>query len=149
MKVVLLETIHSLGAVGDVVNVKPGYARNLLIPRGKVLIANPRNMKHIAHQQMILEHKLKRARLAAQEVKKGLETKGVTIRKKAGENEKLFGSVTAMDIEEALRAQGAVVSRKFILLEEPIKKLGKYKVGIKLDGGLEAKISVEVVGEGT
>ena len=144
MKVILLESVANLGIVGDIVNVKPGYARNLLLPRGKAIVASDRSLKHSAHQKMMLEHKLKRARKRAEDVKEAMESKGVTIRRKAGAKDKLFGSVTSLDIEEALRAQGVIVNRKTIHLEEPIKKVGVYQVGVKLEGGLEAKIKVEV-----
>ncbi|HLG20074.1 MAG TPA: 50S ribosomal protein L9 [Bdellovibrionota bacterium] len=147
MKVVLLESVANLGVVGDVVNVRPGYARNLLLPKKKALMANSRNLKHVGHQKMVLDHKLKRVREQSEEVRKTLEGKGVSIRKKAGEHGKLFGSVTTSDVEEALRAAGVIVHRKFIHLDEPIKNTGKYDVPVKLDGGLEAKIKVEVVAE--
>jgi large subunit ribosomal protein L9 len=145
MKVILLETQSHLGAVGDVVDVKPGYARNYLFPSGKATAASERNVSRVEHHKRLVEHKMARLRKASEDFKKKLEKEGITIKRKAGENEKLFGSVTAIDIEEALRSAGVIVSRKAISLEEPIKKAGSYKVPVKLDGGLEAKVSVEVV----
>ncbi len=147
MKVILLESVDNLGAIGDVVKVRPGYARNFLLPNKKATAANDRNLKIAAHQKLVLEHKVKRARKAAEEVKKTLESKGVSIRRKAGESGKLFGSVTTNDIADALRVNGVVVNRKFLKLEEPIKKTGKYKVSVTLDGGLEAHVNLEVAAE--
>jgi large subunit ribosomal protein L9 len=147
MKVILLQTVSSLGSVGDVIEVKPGYARNYLFPRQIATAASDRNVKHVEHQKRVVEHKLARLREASEAIKKKLEKEGVKIRRKAGENEKLFGAVTPHDLETVLREAGVVVSRKGIHLEEPIKKLGTYQVPVKLDGGLEAKVSVEVVAE--
>lgn len=144
MKIILIQTVDSLGVVGDVVKVRPGYARNFLLPNKKALLASERNLKVAAHQRLLLEHNLKKARAAADEVRVTLEKKGVKLLRKAGEHGKLFGSVTTQDISDALRAQGAAVHRKFIHLEEPIKKTGTYVVAVRLDGGLEAKLNVEV-----
>jgi large subunit ribosomal protein L9 len=147
MKVILLETISNLGSIGEIVDVKPGYARNYLLPLNRVALATDRNVKHVEHQKRMVEHKLAKLREASEELKKRLEKEGVKIRRKSGEHEKLFGSVTSMDVEESLRNAGIIVSRKGIRLEEPIKKLGTYKVPVKLDGGLEAQVTVEVVGD--
>ena len=147
MKVILLETLSNLGSVGDVVEVKPGYARNYLFPRKSAMAASVRNVKHVEHQKRMVEHKLARLREASEAMQKKLEKEGIQIRRKAGEHEKIFGSVTPHDIEAALRNAGIVVSRKGIHLEEPIKKLGTYQVPVKLDGGLEAKVTVEVLAE--
>jgi large subunit ribosomal protein L9 len=147
MKVILLETMSELGMVGDVVNVKPGFARNFLYPRKKAISADSRNLKHLGHQKMILEHKLKRAKKAAEDSRKALEKQKIVIKRKVGENEKLFGAVTTLDLEHAFRDLGVTVNRKAIHLEEPIRKLGKYHIPVKLDGGLEAKVVVEVLAE--
>lgn len=147
MKVILLESVDSLGTVGDVVKVRPGYARNFLLPNKKAAAANERNLKMANHQKMVLEHKVKLVRKAAEEVKKVIEGKGISIRRKAGESGKLFGSVTTNDVAEALRANGVAVNRKFLKLDEAIKKTGKYKVSVTLDGGLEAHVNLEVTAE--
>lgn len=147
MKVILLESTGNLGMAGDVVKVRPGYARNYLFPRGKAITANTRNLRHLNHQKLILEHKLKRAKILSEEKIKTIESKEVIIRKKSGEQDKLFGSVTSMDIENALKEIGVAVSRKAIRLAEPIKKAGSYKVPVKLDGGLDVTVSIEVKAE--
>ncbi len=147
MKVILLETLGNLGLVGDVVAVKPGYARNYLFPRKKAIPADARSIKHVAHQKMMLEQKMKRAKEKSEETRKTLEKQTITIKRKVGEHEKLFGAVTTMDIERSLTEIGIQVSRKAIHLEEPIKKLGTYQIPVKLDGGLEVKITLEVASE--
>ena len=147
MKVILLETMSNLGSIGEIVDVKPGYARNYLVPLKKAVSATIRNVKHVEHQKRMVEHKLVRLREASEELKKKLEKEGVKIRRKSGDHEKLYASVTALDVEESLRSAGIIVSRKGIRLDEPIRKVGTYKVPVKLDGGLEAQVTVEVVGE--
>jgi large subunit ribosomal protein L9 len=147
MKVILVETVSNLGMVGDVISVKPGYARNYLFPRKKAIAHDAKSAKHVAHQKMVLEHKMKRAKVAAAETQKSLEKQTITIRRKVGEHEKLFGSVTAMDIEKSLSAAGITVSRKGIHLAEPIRKIGTYEVPLKLDGGIDVKITLEVAAE--
>ncbi|MFH1262885.1 MAG: 50S ribosomal protein L9 [Pseudomonadota bacterium] len=147
MKVILLETVSNLGMTGDIVTVKPRYARNFLLPRKKAIAADARSVKHVEHQKLVLEHKMKRAKKAGEEIRKTLEAKPITIKRKAGENEKLFGAVTAIDIEKSLAGAGVIVSRKGISLSEPIKKLGTYEVPVKLDGGVDVKITVEVAAE--
>jgi large subunit ribosomal protein L9 len=109
--------------------------------------ADAKSVKHVAHQKMVLEHKMKRAKTAAAETQKSLEQQTITIRRKVGEHEKLFGSVTAMDIEKSLAGVGITVSRKGIHLEEPIRKIGTYQVPLKLDGGIDVKITLEVAAE--
>ncbi|MFH1018514.1 MAG: 50S ribosomal protein L9 [Pseudomonadota bacterium] len=147
MKVILLETMSNLGSVGEIVDVKPGYARNYLLPLKKAASATVRTVKHVEHQKRVVEHKLARLREASEELKKKLEKEGIQIRRKAGDQEKLFGSVSALDVEASLRNAGIIVSRKGIHLEEPIRKVGTYKIPVKLDGGLVAQVTVEVVGD--
>ncbi len=147
MKVVLLETMDNLGRVGEIVSVRSGYARNFLFPRKKAMAASARNLKEVAHQQMLMEHRMKKARKTSEDIRDALGREKFTISKKAGESEKLFGSVTTMDIEKALIEKDIKINRRSIELADPIKKLGQYEIPIKLDGDLEAKISVEVVAE--
>src|SRR5258705_230839 len=116
MKVILLETQSNLGSVGEVVDVSPGYARNYLLPYQKAVSASERNVKHYEHQKRIVEHKLARARKVSEELKKKVEKQGVTIARKTGEQDKLFGSVTTQDIEEALKKNGVLVTKKSIEL---------------------------------
>ncbi len=149
MKVILLESMDNLGAVGEVINVRRGYARNFLLPGKKAIFADEKNLKVLAHQKMILDHKLKRIKEASEEIRKKVEKQKITITRKSGEKDKLFGSVTVMDIEHALKELGIKISRRSIHLDEPIKKVGKYQIPVKLDGGLEMKVTVDVQAEST
>jgi large subunit ribosomal protein L9 len=147
VKVILLENIDRLGKMGDVVTVKEGYARNFLLPKNKAKAATDGNMK-------ILEALKKKQ--AAEEAKRLQEAKAaaerlanlsVTINAKAGEEDKLFGSVTAEMISDALKAEGSEIDKKDIILEEPIKKLGVYQVGVKLHPEVRASLRIWVVKE--
>lgn len=147
MKVILREDVANLGRMGDIVNVKPGYARNFLIPGSLALEADVKNVKAFEHQKAAIEARAKKMKDAAKTLGEKLSSLAVTIRAKAGEEEKLFGSVTAMDIAEALKAQGVDIDKKKLLLDEPIKRLGSFEVGIKLSSDVTAKLKVEVVAE--
>ena len=145
MRVILREDVAQLGDIGDVVNVKAGYARNFLLPRGLAVVANERQMKRLVHEQGVIEARVAKARTAAQGVKDKLDQLVLTIDKAAGENEKLFGSVTAMEIDALLREQGFEIDRRKLGLSENIKALGEYPIEIKLHRDVTATIKVNVV----
>jgi large subunit ribosomal protein L9 len=147
MKVILKEDVAKLGSMGDVVAVKDGYARNFLIPKGLAAEANTRSVRQMEHEKRVIQERARKLREAAMGVSEKLAATKVTLRAKAGEEEKLFGSVTAMDIAEALKAEGFDVEKKKIVLGEPIKRLGAYTVEVKLGHDVTASISVEVVPE--
>jgi large subunit ribosomal protein L9 len=147
MKVILREDVPNLGASGTVVTVKPGYARNYLIPQGLAAIATSRNIKMMEHKLKEIQQQIDAAKAEAEEVKARLSELSVTVSKQAGENEKLFGSVTTRDIEKALVAEGVTIDRRRIVIKEPIKALGVYTVGLKLHGGDLADLKVWVVRE--
>ena len=147
MKVVLTETIGTLGMVGDIVNVKPGYARNFLFPKKKAILADETSVKQVEHRQRVLKSKIEKAKAEAVKIKEGLDGQEFTIYRKSGGKEKLFGSVTSQDIETELRKNGFEVSRKGILLEQPIKKVGSFSIQIRLDQNTHANISLEVIAE--
>lgn len=147
MKVILKETLSNLGTLGDVVNVAPGYARNFLIPENKAILAEDKQVKKIQHEKRILAKKLEKIKLGKIELKKKLEELTLTIRRKAGENEKLFGSVTNQDIEDALKEKGYEMDRRAIQLENPIRKLGAHKVPCQLMEGVIAELNVAIVTE--
>jgi large subunit ribosomal protein L9 len=148
MRVILNESIEKLGKLGDVVEVKPGYARNYLFPRGLALEPTKHNLEVMKHKKIKAEKQLELEKLSAMEQKKKLEELILTIKKKAGESEQLFGSVTAMEIEGQLAEMGINIERKKLHLEEPIKKLGSYICKIKLIEDIEADLKIEVVREG-
>jgi len=147
MKVILLEDVDHLGQSGDIVTVKPGYARNYLLPQRLAAAATSRNIKMMEHKLREIQHKIDVAKAEAAEIKNRLEKLSVTVAKASGENDKLFGSVTNKDIEQALGKEGVKVDRRRIIIDEPIKALGVYTVSLKLHGGDKAEFKLWVVKE--
>lgn len=144
MEVILREDVPHLGHIGDVVKVKPGFARNYLLPRGLALVADKRNVKELEHQRRVVADKRERALQAAQTQAQKLSAVRLTITARAGEEGKLFGSVTNLDIEKALVEQGFNIERRRIRLDDPIKALGEYRVPVQLSVGVSAEIVVNV-----
>ncbi|MFO8073415.1 MAG: 50S ribosomal protein L9 [Polyangia bacterium] len=147
MKVILKEDVPNLGESGSVVTVKPGYARNYLIPQGLAALATSRNVEMIEHQLREIQRQIDAAKAEASQVRERLGETSVTLTKPAGENEKLYGSVTTRDIAAALAAEGIEVDRRRIAIDEPIKSLGVYTVEIRLYGGEVGEVKVWVVKE--
>jgi len=147
MKVILKEDVRNLGKVGQIVNVADGYARNYLVPKGLAIVADTKNIKSIEHEKRILQEKERKIKETARELTTTLTSMTLVIKAKAGEEGKLFGSVTTMDIAEALKHQGIEVDKKKIILEEPIKRLGSYAVTVKLHPEATAQLSLEVIQE--
>jgi large subunit ribosomal protein L9 len=144
MKVILKEDVKDLGVMGSVVDVANGYGRNYLIPRNLAAEANPRNIQQMEHDKSIILSKVEKIKAAADELANNVSSIKVTIEAKAGEEDKLFGSVTTKDIAEAVAEQGFDVDKRKIQLEEPIKRLGEYEVSIKLHHDVVASVKVEV-----
>lgn len=147
MKLILREDVYNLGKGGDLVEVKPGYGRNYLIPRGLAVLANPRNIREVEHQKAVAAAKAAKLKANAEAVAKRLADTPVTFQRKVGEQEKLYGSVTAMDVAEALAARGVQIDRRTIDLSEPLKTLGDFEVGVKLHSEVVGKVKVKVVAE--
>lgn len=147
MKVILRENIENLGKTGDIVKVSDGYARNFLLPRRLVSIAEEGNIRMMEHHKRELEKKRNREKSESQDVAKKLESFSCTIERKVGEGDKLFGSVTTADIADALKKGGYEIGRKQIRLDEPIKKLGVVTVPVKLQTDVVAQLKVWVVKE--
>ncbi len=147
MKVILKEDVEGLGNAGDIVNVKDGYARNYLIPRGLALRATVRNVKALEKQRQMVLQRINKERKRYEAFAAKLAELKVVIKKRAGEEGKLFGSVTTRDIAEALEQMGYELDRKRIVLDEPIKALGNYTVKVKLPYQVEAELTIEVVPE--
>ena len=145
MQIILREDVPSLGKAGDLVKVANGYARNYLIPRKMAVEATPRNLKALEHEKLLIEHKKRRELKDSEKLKEKLESISCTIGVKVGEDDKLFGSVTSMDIEEGLKREGVEIDRRKIELEEPIRTLGVYTVPIKIAPETQAKLKVWVV----
>ena len=145
MQVILLDDVPKLGHTGDLVNVKPGYARNYLLPTKKATLASERNVHELEHQKREANKKRDKMKAGAVDAGKKLDgTTIVTISRKV-EQDKLFGSVTTQDIERQLETQGFQIDRRRILLDQPIKALGIYNLGVKLHADVTVSIQVWVV----
>ena len=147
MKLILREDVENLGKGGDLVDVKPGYGRNFLLPRGLAVVANTKNVRELDHQKAVASAKAAKLKASAEAVAKRLAETPVVLRRKAGEQDKLFGSVTAIDIAEALAARGLQLDRRAIDLVEPIKTLGDFEVPVKLHHEVVGKAKVKVEAE--
>lgn len=147
MDIILRQAIENLGKPGDVVSVRPGYARNYLLPRGLAYEATPGNLKRIAQERSRLEAAENERRESAQGIAGQLEQVSLTFSARVGEEGKLFGSVTANDIAQQLEAQGIHLERRMIDLHEPIKALGVYKVPIRLHADVKPEIRVWVIAQ--
>lgn len=146
MKVILLEDVKSIGKKGEICEVKPGYARNLLFPKGLALEASDANMKVWREQQAEMKRLDAENTREAEAMKALLESGVIRIEAKGGSAGKLFGSITSMEIAEKIEAQkGMAIDRKKILLKSPIKSTGTYTVPVKLYGSVSADVTVEVV----
>lgn len=149
MKVFLKEDVKNLGKMGDVVNVSDGYARNFLFPKKFAVEANTKNIKEFEHNKKIIQEKAAKIKDASRAEADKLSAVSLQIKAKAGEEEKLFGSVTAMDIADALKAEGFEIDKKRISLPEPIKRLGEYSVEVKVHSEVTATIKVQVISDTT
>ena len=147
MKVILKEKIESLGEAGEIVDVKPGYARNFLIPKSKAVPATEANLKAIEEERKLQERRAQKGKQQALELAERLSKISVTSAVRVGEDDKVFGSVTSQNIADLLKEQGFDIDKKKILLDEPLKALGVYDVPVKLHHDVEAKVKVWVVRE--
>jgi large subunit ribosomal protein L9 len=144
VKLILREDVPSLGDAGELVNVKPGYARNYLIPQGKAIFATEAKVKELEHHRRVVEAKLAKELASLDAVRKHVEGLELHVKARAGEEGKLFGSVTALQIAELLADKGVEVDRRRVLLSEPIKELGAHTVPVKLHRDLVAQLRVTV-----
>jgi large subunit ribosomal protein L9 len=147
MKLILREDVYNLGKGGDLVEVKPGYGRNFLIPGGLAVLANPKNIREVEHQKAVAAAKAAKLKASAEAIARRLSDTPVSLRRKVGEQDKLYGSVTAMDVAEALAARGLDIDRRTIDLPEPIKTLGDFEVSVKLHSDVVGKVKVKVEAE--
>jgi len=144
MEVILKEDIVNVGKIGEVVRVRDGYARNYLLPRGLVLIANKKNLKTFEHHKKIVGDQKQKIMRDAKAVGDQLAAVSLVISMKVGEEGKLFGSVTNMQIEKALKAKGLNVDRRKIHLDAPIKNTGDYEVPIRLSADVTVPLKLSV-----
>ena len=147
MEVILREDVDKLGARGQLVKVAPGYARNFLLPKRLAVPATEANKKIIEQERQAHLRREAKEVADASDLAKMMASLSVTISQKAGENDQLFGSVTSKDIAEALEKQGYTIERRKIVLEEPIKTLGEFKVPLRLHREVTTEIAVHVVKE--
>lgn len=145
MQVILQEDMPNLGRAGEVVDVREGYGRNFLLPRKKAVLADPKNLKQLEHQKRVVGAKQQKAKRGAEEIAAKLKDLSVTIARDTGEEDKLFGSVTAKDIADALRAEGVIVDRYGIHLEAPLKKIGIFDINVRLHPEVTGVLKVWVV----
>ena len=147
MKVILKEDVKSIGSMGQVVDVSDGFARNYLVPRGLAVEANVKNIRSLEHEKKVIQEKARKVKNSVQDLADRLANMTVVIKTKAGEEGKLFGSVTTMDIAEQLKNQGIEIDKKKISLDEPIKRLGTYTVNLKLHSEITAQVNIQVIEE--
>jgi large subunit ribosomal protein L9 len=147
MKLILREDVENLGKGGELVEVKAGYGRNFLLPRGLAVLANPKNVRELEHQKAVATAKAAKLKASAEAVAKRLADTAVTLKRKVGEQDKLYGSVTAIDIVEALAARGLQIDRRAIDLAEPLKTLGDFEVPVKLHSQVVGKAKVKIEAE--
>ncbi len=143
-KVILKENIETLGHIGDIVKVAPGYARNYLIPKGFAIEATTRNAKALEHAKRQMEYKKNKVKEQATNLASKLEALTIVLTHQAGEGDKLFGSVTNMEVGEYLKNQGFEIDRKKIVLAEPIKHLGEYTAAVKVHPEVSATLKIVV-----
>ncbi len=144
MKVILTQDVTNVGHIGQEVNVAPGFARNYLMPRKLAVDVRSGSAKQIEHEMRIIRRREEKQRAEYMELAKAIEKVTVEIKARAGEEDKLFGSVTNSHIAEKLAEQGFEIDRRFIQLDEPIKALGIFAVPVKLASGIEASLKVWV-----
>lgn len=144
LQIILSEHVPNLGHPGDVVRVRAGYARNYLLPRKLAVEANPRNLREFEHHKRLAMLKGEAIKGQAMSLKQKLEALAITLSAHTGEEGKLFGSITNLDLERALREKGFEIDRRRILLADPIKQLGDYTVAIRLQPEIEAALKFTV-----
>ncbi len=148
MELILKETISSLGREGDIVKVKPGYGRNYLLPQGKAILATEENKAVLEQNRAEIEARLVEQKKQAEAAARKISDITVEIAQLVGEDERLFGSVTSNDILEKLKEHGIEIDKRQIVLTDPIKTLGEFKIPVKVGFDIQAEVAVQVVAEG-
>ncbi|MCH9682148.1 MAG: 50S ribosomal protein L9 [Deltaproteobacteria bacterium] len=146
MQVILKQDVDNLGRAGEIVAVKPGYGRNFLIPRGMALLATRGNVAQHEHHRRAIEAEQSRIRADQRKVADGLANTSVSIARKAGKDNKLFGSVTSRDIVDALAMQNIEIDRRLVKLDEPLRETGTFEVFVRFSMDIQVPLKVNVVG---
>lgn len=144
MKVILLERVERLGGLGDVVNVKDGFARNFLLPRSKALRATSANLKVFEGQRAEIEDRNAKARAAASKAGEGLDGSSYVMIRQAGESGQLYGSVSGRDVADAVNAEGGKIDRSMVVLDKPIKTLGVHPVKVRLHAEVTVSVNINI-----
>ena len=147
MKLILRADVENLGTLGDLVEVRPGFGRNFLLPQGLAMIASPANLKNFEQERKKLQARMDSLRADAQALQARLEALDVVIRMHVGDNDKLYGSVTSTIIGDALAALGVEIDRRRILMDAPIRTLGEHPVRVRLHAGGMAVVQVKVISD--
>ena len=147
VQIILARDVANLGRLGELVSVRPGYARNFLIPQSLGLPASPKRVAQFDHQKRVIEHKRRILRAESEQKAKAMAGVTVTLTAKVGEQNKLFGSITSRDVSKALNAIGHAIHHKDIKLEEPIRSVGSYTLEVRLEGDVTSSVKVIVIGE--
>ncbi len=147
MRIILQEPVDHLGNIGETVTVADGYARNYLLPTGRAIIANESNVNYVKHHMRGLEKKRLRLQAQGEALRERLQSLTLEFERKVGEQGKLFGSVTAMDVAEQLQANGIEIDRRKIELPEAIKNIGDFKALVKIQIGIVAEVKIVVVSD--
>ena len=145
MKVILLNDVENLGLTGDIVTVKPGYARNRLIPQGLALRASNKNVAVASERKKVANVKLERENIALQNLAKKLSNVEITIEVNVGEEEKMFGSITNLDVHKELTSKGYDLNKNQIIIDEPIKALGIYHAKVKIAKDITSDVKLYVI----
>ena len=147
MQLILKQTVEHLGEEGDIVNVKPGYGRNYLMPQGMAITATKGNLSQLAIAKVAIDARKKHQRDEAEALAKKLEACVITLEMRVGEENKLYGSVTSSDLADKLAEQGLVIDRRKIVLDEPIKTVGETSVTVKVGYQVTARVKVNIVAQ--
>jgi len=147
VEVILRDDVPHLGKIGDVVRVKPGYARNFLFPRRLAIEASGKNLRVLEHQKRVIGAKAERERKSADAVAKRLDGMKLSVKARAGEEGRLFGSVTNLDVERLLAEKGFQIDRRRIALDEPIKQLGTFPIVVQVGRDTRATVELTVEAE--
>ena len=145
MKVILLNDVENLGLAGDILVVKPGYARNKLIPQGLALRASNKNIAVASERKKVANVKLERENIALQKLAKKLSNVEITIEVNVGEEEKMFGSITNLDVHKELASKGFELDKNQIIIDEPIKALGIYHAKVKIAKDITSDVKLYVI----
>ena len=145
MKIILISDYNGLGKAGDLIDVKPGFARNMLLPQGLALRASKKNIALIEEKKRVIENSKKREDASQKDLLNKLSKAEVTIEAQVGEEDKMFGSITAIDIQKSLKEKGLVIDRNTIMLDAPIKSLGIFQVKVQLSIDNECDVKVYVI----